>query len=676
MAAPTQPYFVGGLRFKSRTGRDPFSVVTDCTQRCIGENVTGTGLPLELPTGSGFYSVQPSLTWLFPSDPAVFFGSVSYLHNFKRNDVSRLVLGGEREFLGEIKPGGVFGFNFGIGLALNDKASFSLGYDHNSIARTRQNGVPVPGSVRTQLGTLLLGYSYRLSDKRTLNVVGRRRPDARHAGRLADGARSHHLLNPIGRPRRCRWPLRPSAARSHQRALSAALEARRFSITVEAVDTQRETSMKLVPLVETTRGYPSTGYVTENIHLGSVAVVDRAGKLLWSAGDPDVHDLHALGAQAIPGAAVPAGRRPCPLRPDLVRTGAAVRQPFRRTEAHQHGGSDPRQDRPRSTATSNAAATRRCTTTASTCRCRPSGAGARCTITVRASTAAFWPGAACTASRSAGYVDPAHPLQQAIRATLADTVQRDAAAMPAGLDGCSAPNYALPLSRLAHLYARLAQGAADPRLGAPLGDLFDAMTGHPDLVSGEARCDLAYMSAGAGDWVSKVGADAVQTIGIRSAGIGIAIKIADGATRSLQAATFSVLDQLGLLDTRRRALLEHYRQPALTNVRGRWSAMCGPCSRCGAPAEAAPLNPSPASASTPKARVSADRRRRRASGPHLPRRHREKMRGAFSGFLSAHAHHRRPIASPAARHRCMPATSARAFNLKGAHDCAQPSKFA
>ena len=164
------PYFIGGLRLKSRTGRDPFNVVTDCTKRCIGENVTGTGLPLDLPTGSGFYSAQPSLTWLFPSDPAVFFGSVSYLHSVKRRDVSRLVLGGEREFIGEINPGGVFGFNFGIGLALNDKASFSLGYDHNSIARTRQNGVPVAGSVRTQLGTLLLGYSYRLSEKRTLNV--------------------------------------------------------------------------------------------------------------------------------------------------------------------------------------------------------------------------------------------------------------------------------------------------------------------------------------------------------------------------------------------------------------------------------------------------------------------------------------------------------------------------
>ena len=165
-----KPYYVAGLRFKTRTGRDPFDVVTDCVRRCIGENATGTGLPLELPTGSGFYALQPSLTWLYPSDPAVLFGSVSYLHNFQRKNVSRLVLDGEREPLGTVKPGAVIGFNFGVGLALNEKASISFGYDHSSIARTRQNGVPAPGSVRTQLGTLLVGFSYRLNPKRTVNV--------------------------------------------------------------------------------------------------------------------------------------------------------------------------------------------------------------------------------------------------------------------------------------------------------------------------------------------------------------------------------------------------------------------------------------------------------------------------------------------------------------------------
>jgi len=163
------PFMIGMLRYKSRTGRDPFEVVTDCEQRCVG-NTTGTGQPLTLPTGSGFQSVQAGLTWLLPSDPAVLFGSFTYLHNIRRNNVERTVLNGERESLGRIAPGGVFGFNVGIGLALNDKSSFSLGYDHNSVAATKQNGVTVPGSLRTQLGTLLVGYSYRLDERRSLNV--------------------------------------------------------------------------------------------------------------------------------------------------------------------------------------------------------------------------------------------------------------------------------------------------------------------------------------------------------------------------------------------------------------------------------------------------------------------------------------------------------------------------
>jgi L-asparaginase II len=164
-------------------------------------------------------------------------------------------------------------------------------------------------------------------------------------------------------------------------------------------------------------------------------------------------------------------------------------------------------------------------------------------------------------------VDPAHPLQQAVRATLAEAVQMPGERLPLGLDGCSAPNYALPLSRLAHLYARLAQGR-DDRFGSALGVLCDAMTARPDLVSGEERSDLHLMSAGRGDWVCKIGADAVQAIGIRSAGIGIAIKVADGASRALHPATCSVLEQLGLLDEHARRVLERYIEPPIKNAKG------------------------------------------------------------------------------------------------------------
>jgi hypothetical protein len=165
---PDKFYYVGWLRFKSTTGKSPFDVVTDCVTRCIG-NTTGTGLPLEQPTGTGFYALQPGLTWLFPSDPVVFFGNFSYLHSFGRSDLNLHLLDGETESLGRVQPGDIWGFNVGMGLALNEKASFSIGYDQSIVLPTKQNGQTVPGSVRVVLGTLLVGYSYRLSPKTTLN---------------------------------------------------------------------------------------------------------------------------------------------------------------------------------------------------------------------------------------------------------------------------------------------------------------------------------------------------------------------------------------------------------------------------------------------------------------------------------------------------------------------------
>ena len=163
-----KPFYVGSLRFKSRTGKDPFQVPVD---------TTGTGLgpvQTELPTGSGFYGLQPALTVLFPSDPAVFFGTISYLHNFSRTGVVQQYAAGTT---GDTTPhtytaGDVIGFNFGMGLGLNEKSSFSIGYDHASVGRTKVDGSALPlASVRVQLGTLLLGYSYRLNNQRTLSVT-------------------------------------------------------------------------------------------------------------------------------------------------------------------------------------------------------------------------------------------------------------------------------------------------------------------------------------------------------------------------------------------------------------------------------------------------------------------------------------------------------------------------
>ncbi|MFC3549514.1 acetate kinase [Lysobacter cavernae] len=167
---PDKAFWIGWLRYKSRTGKDLFEVVTDCVTRCVA-NTTGTGLPLELPTGTGFEALQPGVTWLYPSDPVVFFGSFSYVYNFERDNVSRTVLGGVTEELGDVKIGDILGFNLGMGLALNEKASISLGYDQNIVGKTKQNGEDAPGSVRVVLGTLLLGGTYRFNERVSLNVA-------------------------------------------------------------------------------------------------------------------------------------------------------------------------------------------------------------------------------------------------------------------------------------------------------------------------------------------------------------------------------------------------------------------------------------------------------------------------------------------------------------------------
>ncbi len=324
--------------------------------------------------------------------------------------------------------------------------------------------------------------------------------------------------------------------------------------------------MHPVPLVVTTRGYPDQGHAVENIHHGSIAVVDAAGRLLWSAGDPDAMIFTRSALK--PFQALPFVLDDGPARFGLTREELALL-------CASHSGEE------RHIAAVQSILDKiGLDETHLECGCAvplyydtvglPVPAGSRWRTlhhNCSGKHAGFLAWCRLHGAPTQGYVDPGHPLQQAVRAALADAVQMDEDTLPMGIDGCSAPNYALPLARLAHLYARLAQGAGDARLGGALGDLFDAMTAHPDMVSGDSRTDLAWMHAGGDDWVAKIGADAVQAIGVRSAGIGIAIKIADGAVRALHPATYAVLDQLGLLDTRRRTLLAPYHAPAIKNAR-------------------------------------------------------------------------------------------------------------
>lgn len=161
-----------------------------------------------------------------------------------------------------------------------------------------------------------------------------------------------------------------------------------------------------------------------------------------------------------------------------------------------------------------------------------------------------------------------HPLQRNIRAAIAAFCGLDEAALVPGIDGCSAPNYAMPLANLAQGFARLAVASGDDPQSGAAARLRDAMVAQPQMVSGEGRSDLALAQAGGGDWIAKIGAEGVQGIGVRSLGLGIAVKVADGSRRGLLPAVVAVLDQLGLVTDERRVALAPLARPALRNYRG------------------------------------------------------------------------------------------------------------
>src|SRR5262249_8585327 len=116
----TMPYFVANFLAKAPTGTSPFDVPLDFN----------TGIPTKLPTGTGFWALQPSVTAIYPSDPVVFFGNLRYIYNVG-SDVTLQPSANTSPVAQQvnIKPGDGIGGSFGMGFGINDKASFSLAYE-------------------------------------------------------------------------------------------------------------------------------------------------------------------------------------------------------------------------------------------------------------------------------------------------------------------------------------------------------------------------------------------------------------------------------------------------------------------------------------------------------------------------------------------------------------------
>lgn len=142
------------------------------------------------------------------------------------------------------------------------------------------------------------------------------------------------------------------------------------------------------------------------------------------------------------------------------------------------------------------------------------------------------------------YVDTDHPVQKAVRAAYEDMTGETSPGF--ATDGCSAPNFATSLQGLATAMARMANPSSlgETRSGAARR-LVSAMAKHPELVAGEGRACTGLMRAMDGRAVVKTGAEGVFTAILPERGLGVAIKIADGATRASECAMAALLVRLG-----------------------------------------------------------------------------------------------------------------------------------
>jgi len=336
------------------------------------------------------------------------------------------------------------------------------------------------------------------------------------------------------------------------------------------------------PLFETTRGE-----TVESVHYGSIAVVDSNGKLLASSGDPRA--VAFLRSSAKPFQALP-----------FVERGGVEHFGFTLRELSiacaSHEGSDMHVQ-------TVEAMQKKAGIEENDLQCgvhMPGDAGAFKSLiaagqspTANRNNCSGKHTAMLAHARMRGlplgdYLAMDHPVQQDILASFSDMCLIPSQEIRTGTDGCSAPNFAVPLFNAAHGMARFCDPheLSSARVEA-CRKITSAMTAHPEMISGYGEFDCELMKAGQGRMVCKRGAEGFQIVGLlpgalggNSPGIGIAFKVSDGdasrrdmnlepSTRVRPAVTLEILHQLGaLLPEQEQALGQFGPERPIQNHRG------------------------------------------------------------------------------------------------------------
>jgi L-asparaginase II len=265
----------------------------------------------------------------------------------------------------------------------------------------------------------------------------------------------------------------------------------------------------------------------ESVHFGTAVAIDAGGSVLWAAGEPDVviyprSSNKPMQADAMLGLGVELTTEQlalaCASHDGTQRHLDVVRGTLAAAGLDESAlGNTPGLPLDVASAEALLAAGGRRTPLAMNCSGKHAAMLATC---VRRG----WP--------LDGYLDVEHPLQVAITQRI---VELSGGVAHIGVDGCGAPAHAMSLTALAHAFGELATSRSA---------VWAAMTQHPDLVGGDGTDTTSLMRAVPG-LMAKIGAEGVFAAAL-PAGVAVAVKIADGASRAAGVVTAAALRAVGV----------------------------------------------------------------------------------------------------------------------------------
>jgi L-asparaginase II len=171
-----------------------------------------------------------------------------------------------------------------------------------------------------------------------------------------------------------------------------------------------------------------------------------------------------------------------------------------------------------------------------------------------------------------GYIDEAHPVQQRLIRVLEEMGDCDLSSTPRGIDGCGIPVIGMRLRDLGLAMARMADPAdLSPERQNAVERVRKGCATAPFMVAGTGRFCTAIMEECGEDALVKVGAEGVYCAAFPKQGLGVALKVDDGAQRGAEVAMGALLRRHGVIDDARAEKLKAHLTPVLTNWAGKYA---------------------------------------------------------------------------------------------------------